>query len=74
MGDVSEVIKFIIKTLKKKNLNLKKSNKQKISKWWDQIQKWRTKKSLEFINSTETIKPQYAIQRLMSSQSKKIHI
>ena len=64
VGDVADVINSIIRNLKKKNLNLEKSNKQKISKWWEQIQKWRTKKSLEFINSTEIIKPQYAIQRL----------
>ena len=64
VGDVSQVINTTIKTLKKKNLNLEKSNKQKISKWWEKIQKWKTKKSLNFINSDEIIKPQYAVQRL----------
>ncbi|MBD1157217.1 acetolactate synthase 3 large subunit [Pelagibacterales bacterium SAG-MED20] len=64
VGDVSDVIRSITKTLKKKNLNLEKSNKQKISKWWQQIQKWRTKQSLNFINSDTIIKPQYAVQRL----------
>jgi acetolactate synthase I/II/III large subunit len=64
VGDVSDVIRFTIKTLKKKNLNLEKSNKQKISRWWQQIQKWRTKKSLNFINSDTIIKPQHAVQRL----------
>jgi len=49
---------------RKKNLNLEKSNKQKISKWWQQIQKWRTKQSLNFINSDKIIKPQHAVQRL----------
>ncbi|MDB9699321.1 acetolactate synthase 3 large subunit [Candidatus Pelagibacter sp.] len=64
VGDVSEVIKSTTKTLKKKNLNLEKSNKQKISKWWQQIEKWRTKQSLNFINSDKIIKPQHAVQRL----------
>jgi len=64
VGDVSDVIRSTTKTLKKKNLNLKKSNKQKISKWWQQIQKWRTKQSLNFINSDKIIKPQHAVQRL----------
>jgi len=64
VGDVAKVINSTIKTLKKKNLNLEKSNKQKISKWWEQIQKWRTKKSLNFINSDKFIKPQHAVQRL----------
>ena len=64
VGDVVEVISATAKTLKKKNLNIEKSNKQKISKWWQQIQKWRTKQSLNFINSDEIIKPQHAVQRL----------
>ncbi len=64
VGDVSDVIRSITKTLKKKNLNLGKSNKQKISKWWQQIKKWKTKQSLNFINSDTIIKPQHAVQRL----------
>ena len=64
VGDVTDVIKSTTKTLKKKNLNLEKSNKQKISKWWQQIQKWRSKQSLNFINSDNIIKPQHAVQRL----------
>ncbi len=64
VGDVSDVIRSTTKTLKKKNLNLEKSNKQKISKWWQQIQKWKTKQSLNFINSDTIIKPQHAVQRL----------
>ena len=64
VGDVKDVLKGINTTLKKKNIDLKKSNKQKISSWWEQIQKWRTKNSLNFINSDETIKPQYAVQKL----------
>ena len=58
VGDVNEVIKAVIKKINKK------SNKQKISKWWEQIQKWRTKNSLGFVNSDQTIKPQHAVQRL----------
>jgi len=64
VGDVNEVIKETIKNINKKQNSLKDSNKQKISKWWEQIQKWRTKNSLGFINSDTTIKPQHAVQRL----------
>ena len=60
VGDVNEVLRSTIKKLS----GLKDSNKQKISKWWEQIQKWRTKNSLGFVNSDETIKPQHAVQRL----------
>ncbi len=64
IGDVQDVISSTLKTIKKAKPNFANSNKQKISKWWEQIQKWREKKSLDYVNSTETIKPQYAVQRL----------
>jgi len=64
VGDVSKVLKSFIKSFKKKYPNFERSNKQKISKWWEQIGKWREKKSLNFINSTTIIKPQHAVQRL----------
>lgn len=64
VGDVAEVITSTIKTIKKAKPNFAKSNKQKISKWWEKIEKWRSIKSFDFVNSTESIKPQYAVQRL----------
>ncbi len=64
VGDVQNVISSVIRTIKKTNPNFAKSNKQQISKWWEQIEKWREIKSLDYINSNETIKPQYAVQRL----------
>jgi acetolactate synthase-1/2/3 large subunit len=63
-SDVTELLQAVIKRFKEKNKNFIKSNKQKTAKWWSQIDKWREKKSLNFINSKETIKPQYAVQRL----------
>jgi len=63
-SDVSELLQNLIKRFKEKNKNFINSNKQKTSKWWEQINKWREKKSLNFINSKETIKPQHAVQRL----------
>ena len=64
VGDVNEVLKATIKNINKKQNGIKISNKQKVSKWWEQIQKWRTKNSLGFINSNKTIKPQHAVKRL----------
>ena len=64
VGDVEEVIVSTIKTIKKLKPNFAKSNKQKISKWWEKIQKWRSINSFDFVNSAKTIKPQYAVQRL----------
>ena len=63
-SDVTELLQAVIKRFKGKNKNFISSNKQKTAKWWSQIDKWREKKSLNFINSKETIKPQHAVQRL----------
>ena len=64
VGDVNEVLKSTIKKINQKQNGIKVSNKQKISKWWERIQKWREKDSLGFINSDKSIKPQHAVQRL----------
>ena len=63
-SDVTELLQAVTKRFKEKNKNFIESNKQKTAKWWSQIDKWREKKSLNFINSKETIKPQHAVQRL----------
>ena len=64
VGDVKLVLEKLISVLKKKNPDFAKSNKQKISAWWNQIDQWRKKNSLGFVNSKEVIKPQFAVQRL----------
>ena len=63
-SDVTELLQKLLDRFKEKNKNFINSNKQKTLKWWEQINKWREKKSLNFVNSKETIKPQHAVQRL----------
>jgi acetolactate synthase-1/2/3 large subunit len=63
-SDVAILLQKLINRFKEKNKNFINSNKQKTLKWWQQINKWREKKSLNFINSKDTIKPQHAVQRL----------
>jgi acetolactate synthase-1/2/3 large subunit len=62
--DVCIFLSYLIKIFKAKNKNFIDINKKNIEKWWGQIDKWREKKSLGFINSDKTIKPQHAVQRL----------
>ena len=64
VNDVSIFLSDLIKRFKAKNKNFIDINKKNIEKWWGQIDKWREKKSLGFINSDKTIKPQHAVQRL----------
>ena len=40
------------------------SRAEALAPWWEQIEGWRAKNSFGFKNSTTTIKPQHAIQRL----------
>jgi len=64
VSDVNIFLSNLIKRFKAKNKNFIDVNKKNIDKWWIQIDKWREKKSLGFINSDKTIKPQFAVQRL----------
>jgi len=64
VGDVKYVLEKLILSIKKKYPNFAGSNKQRIAKWWGQIERWRKKNSLGFVNSKDLIKPQYAVQRL----------
>tara|TARA_B110000438_G_scaffold104105_1_gene102844 strand:- start:2199 stop:3968 length:1770 start_codon:yes stop_codon:yes gene_type:complete len=64
VGDVGFVLENFLSAIKKKLPDFEQSNKQKISAWWSQIEKWRQKNSLSFVNSNKVIKPQYAVQRL----------
>ena len=64
VGDVKIVLEKFVSLIKKKYPNFENSNKQKIAAWWSQIETWRKKNSLGYINSNEVIKPQFAVQRL----------
>ena len=64
VGDACSVMNDIADSIKKKYPGFKNSNKEQISKWWEQINVWREKKSLSFRSSKTTIMPQYAVQRL----------
>ena len=64
VGDVKAVLENLVVALKQKHPDFENSNKQKIAVWWSQIENWRKKNSLGYVNSKEIIKPQFAVQRL----------
>jgi acetolactate synthase-1/2/3 large subunit len=64
VGDAQSIMSTMHEFIKKKYPGFKNSNKEKISDWWKQIEKWREKKSLSFKEDKKTILPQYAVQRL----------
>ena len=64
VSDVDVFLSALIKRFKNKNKNFIDVNKENITKWWKQIDKWREKKSLSYKTSDTIIKPQYAVERL----------
>ena len=61
VGDCKEVLSLLIKEIKKSH-NIKSI--QSKSSWWNQINNWRAKNSLGFIQGATIIKPQQAIKSL----------
>ena len=61
VGDCTHVLRQLIEVFHTKNALI---NADALTKWWAQIDKWRTRKSLSFKNSKDVIKPQFAVQRL----------
>jgi len=64
VSDVDILLSALIKRFKEKNKNFIDVNKKNITKWWNQIDKWRKKKSLNYRTSDTIIKPQHAVERL----------
>ena len=61
VGDVAEVLAEVLRQWKARG---SKTNKEGLSKWWRQINEWRSVKCLTYKNSATVIKPQYALERL----------
>ncbi len=61
VGDCAHVIEEMLRVWR---ASAHKPDKEVLTAWWDQIAKWRAKKSLAYRGSKDIIKPQYAIQRL----------
>jgi acetolactate synthase-1/2/3 large subunit len=61
LGDVAHVLEDLLKVWKAGG---RKTNKEGLSKWWDQINEWRKVDCLSFKQEGKIIKPQYALQRL----------
>ncbi|MEQ8747735.1 acetolactate synthase 3 large subunit [Pyruvatibacter sp.] len=61
IGDVAHVLEDMLRLWKAKSA---KQDKKALDAWWKQIDTWRDRKSLSFVNSDTIIKPQHAVQRL----------
>jgi len=61
VGDCAHVLEDMVRLWR---ASAAQPAKRSLDAWWQQIEKWRARKSLSYRNSNEIIKPQYAIQRL----------
>ena len=61
IGDVGHVLEDLLRIWKARG---RKVQKDALTKWWAQIDKWKAVNCLNYTNSDKIIKPQYAVQRL----------
>jgi acetolactate synthase-1/2/3 large subunit len=61
IGDVGHVLEEIIRVWKAREPEVDTAASKA---WWNQIEEWRAKKSLNYKNRNDVIMPQYAIERL----------
>ncbi|HEU5048349.1 MAG TPA: acetolactate synthase 3 large subunit [Rickettsiales bacterium] len=67
IGDAGTVVEQMAALWKKKKPKLDKTAH---ADWWKQIEGWRAKKSFSYAKSKDTIKPQYALERLNEALKK----
>jgi acetolactate synthase I/II/III large subunit len=62
IGDCGAALEYLVARWKQA-----KPKGRDLTGWWDQIAKWRAKDSLQYKQSGDIIKPQYAIERLYAA-------
>lgn len=61
IGDAKKILKNILKIIENKKIS---DRKRHLKKWWQNIDKWKEKKSLAYKNSQNIIKPQDIIEKI----------
>ena len=61
VGDVAHVLEDLVRQFRAAE---KKPEKAAIEAWWEQIDRWRARKSLSYKPNKDVIMPQYALERL----------
>jgi acetolactate synthase-1/2/3 large subunit len=64
VGIVGDVTAVLTEALRQWKARGSKVNTAGLTKWWEQINAWRSVKCLSYKNSDTVIKPQYALERL----------
>ena len=61
IGDCAHVLEDMVRLWR---TSPAQPDKKALAEWWEQIKKWRARKSLAYKKSSDVIKPQYAVERL----------
>jgi acetolactate synthase-1/2/3 large subunit len=61
IGDVGHVLEDVLKVWKSRG---RKTEREALAGWWDQIGEWRKVNCLAYAQEGNTIRPQYALERL----------
>ena len=61
VGDCAQVLEALLAAIKPRLAEIDDAAR---TAWWAQIDTWRARRSLAYVHSNETIKPQYAVERL----------
>lgn len=61
IGDVAHVLEDIVRQFRAFD---RKPDRQALTEWWGQIDRWRARNSLAYTPKKDVIMPQYAIERL----------
>jgi acetolactate synthase-1/2/3 large subunit len=67
IGDVGEVLEDLLVVWKHEK---PKMDRAALKDWWDQIERWRGRRSLAYRKNADVIMPQYAIERLFAATRK----
>ena len=67
IADAGEAIEAMMQVWNDKGYQ---TDQEELNKWWSQIDEWRDVKCLDYTNSDNIIKPQYALERLRHHLSK----
>jgi acetolactate synthase-1/2/3 large subunit len=61
IGDCANVMEEMLEIWKERQY---KADEVAMTTWWAQVEAWRERRSLSYRQGTDTIKPQYAVERL----------
>lgn len=61
VGNIKDVLVDLIQLLEESG---KRVDQGKLQSWWEQVEKWRGRKCLDYAKSDELIKPQFVVEKL----------